>query len=66
MNSQPMTKMQFREALGGCSDAEIARFFGITQAAVSQWKDDQGIPELRWLQAGRLRPDLFGPKSEAA
>lgn len=66
MNSQPMTKTQFRKALGDCSDAEIARFFGITQAAVSQWKEDQPIPELRWLQAGRLRPDLFGPEERAA
>lgn len=40
--------------------AEIARFFGITDAAVGQWGDDEPIPELRELQLRLRRPDLFG------
>lgn len=63
MNTQPMTKVELRKALGDCSDAELARFFKITPAAVSQWPDDQPIPRLRWLEVGHLRPDLFGPSA---
>lgn len=61
MTSQPLTKIQFRLALGeGSSDADVARFFGISAAAVCQWPDDRPIPELRWLKAIQKRPDLFG------
>lgn len=62
MTSQPMTKTEFRAALGkDSSDADVARFFGISAAAVCQWPDDRPIPELRWLKAITTRPDLFGP-----
>jgi hypothetical protein len=61
VTSQPLTKLQFRRALGkDSSDADVARFFGISAAAVCQWPDDRPIPELRWLKAIQKRPDLFG------
>lgn len=41
-------------------DVAIAAFFGITQAAVSQWDEDAPIPERRALKAIQKRPDLFG------
>ncbi|MDH7453560.1 hypothetical protein QF205_10850 [Luteimonas composti] len=56
-----ITKKQLRAALGGpANDAEISRFFGISQAAVSQWGEDDPIPERRALAAVFKRPDLFG------
>lgn len=54
-----MTKRAVREALGG-KDADMARFFGVTAGAVSQWPDDELLPEGRQWQARALRPDLFG------
>ncbi len=54
-----MTKRAVREALGG-KDADVARFFGVTAGAVSQWPDDELLPEGRQWQARALRPDLFG------
>lgn len=58
--TSPLTKRRLREALQYTSDAEVAVFFGITPSAVSQWREDDPIPELRQLQAERKRPDLFG------
>jgi hypothetical protein len=56
-----ITKRQVRAALGdSVTDAEISRFFGISQAAVSQWSEDAAIPERRALEAAFKRPDLFG------
>jgi len=56
-----ITKKQLRAALGDpANDAEISRFFGISQAAVSQWGEDEPIPERRALAAVFKRPDLFG------
>ncbi|MGH8075590.1 MAG: hypothetical protein ACREO4_16190 [Lysobacter sp.] len=62
-----ITKRQLRTALGPtATDAEISRFFGISQAAVSQWAEDEAIPERRALTAAFKRPDLFGSMSQAA
>ena len=62
-----ITKAEFRQAMKFETDAEIAGFFGITASAVSLWKEDGPIPELRQLQAQRRRPDLFQPPpAEAA
>lgn len=59
-----ITKAELRRRLGaGTRDADIARFFGISTAAVSFWPEDDPIPEKRALQARLKRPDLF---SEAA
>ncbi len=55
-----MTKRAVREALGG-KDADVARFFGVTAGAVSQWPDDELLPEARQWQLMALRPDLFSP-----
>lgn len=54
-----ITKAEFRQAMKFETDAEIAGFFGITASAVSLWKEDGPIPELRQLQARQRRPDLF-------
>lgn len=62
-----ITKRRLRAALGeNVTDAEISRFFGISQAAVSQWKEDDDIPERRALAAAFKRPDLFGRLSDRA
>jgi DNA-binding transcriptional regulator YdaS (Cro superfamily) len=53
------------------SQAELARRLGITGAAISRWKQ---IPLGRVLQIvsvtgvpkEQLRPDIYGPKTEAA
>jgi hypothetical protein len=47
-------------------DADIARFFGISQAAVSYWAEQDPIPERRAMQAALTRPDLFGAIGIAA
>jgi DNA-binding transcriptional regulator YdaS (Cro superfamily) len=54
------------ERMGGV--AQASRLFGVTKAAVQQWKRS-GIPAARvgrvaaltGLDAAELRPDLFGP-----
>lgn len=66
-----LTKRQFRallaEDLGrDALDADIARFCGISAAAVSQWDEDRAVPEVRVLRAMVQRPDLFGRLADAA
>lgn len=53
-----ITKRLLREAIGG-RDADVARFLGVTPGAVSQWADDDPLPDGRQWQARALRPDLF-------
>jgi len=58
-----MTKRQLRAALREpegpeLSDADLARWFGISQSAVSQWDEDAPIPRLRALEVAVKRPDL--------
>lgn len=54
-----ITKRQIREALGNESrDADVARLFGVSPAAVSMWPDDAPIPERRGLWLLVNRPDL--------
>lgn len=52
-----MTKTDLIEIFG--SAAEVARFYGITDAAVSAWDDSKPIPELREAQLRLRRPELF-------
>lgn len=75
-----LSKREIRQALARdagtdkCLDADIARWFGISQAAVSLWGEDDPVPAGRVMQAMKKRPDLFGrivgpggdPKVEAA
>jgi hypothetical protein len=44
------------EIVGGRKAAE--RFFGVSPAALSQWKDKGRIPELRALQLVLLFPNI--------
>jgi hypothetical protein len=63
----PLTKTQLKAALGVKHDAEVAAFFGISASAVSQWPDDEPIPELRQLQAEKkLRESVSFDASRAA
>lgn len=62
--NKPLTKRRIREALGFSTDVEVAAFFGVSASAVSQWAEDDPIPELRQLQAERKRPDVFGPEPD--
>lgn len=60
-----ITKRQLRTALQGAdlpalSDADLARWFQVSQSAVSQWDEDQPIPRLRALEVALRRPDIFG------
>jgi len=56
-----MTKSYVRTALGFTLDKELAEFFGVGKAAVSNWQEDEPLPEVRQWQAKALRPDVFGP-----
>lgn len=60
-----LSKRDLRDALELDSDAALARWFEISQAAVSQWPEDGDIPEKRAMQAALKRPDLFGPGAAA-
>lgn len=62
-----MTKREVKAALRIETDAELARFFGgINRQAVSQWADDQPIPEGRQWEARAKRPDVFPAPDQAA
>lgn len=54
-----MTKREVREALGFTRDKELAAFFGVGKAAVSNWPEDEPIPEVRQWQARALKPRVF-------
>lgn len=54
-----ITKRIARDRLGIKKDAELADFFGITPGAVSQWGDDDALPELRQTQLLLRRPTEF-------
>lgn len=55
-----LTKDEIKARLGMTADVELARLFGITDAAVSQWRN-RPIPAARWLQLKHeLRPEVFG------
>ncbi|HFK2921329.1 TPA: hypothetical protein ACGY72_002517 [Stenotrophomonas maltophilia] len=58
------SKRQVRERLGFLTDAELARFFGISRSAVSQWPKDGPIPALRQYILHQQYPNLF-PVGEA-
>lgn len=59
MDIHVCTKRQVREALELSEDAQLARLFGVTRAAVSQWPDDKPLPLARRFQLALMRPDLF-------
>ena len=54
-----MDKKQLIEKAG--NQAKLAALLGISQAAVSQWKE---IPEARIWQCMALKPEWFEAKSE--
>ncbi|MBH1433527.1 hypothetical protein I5U42_19720 [Stenotrophomonas maltophilia] len=58
------SKRQVRTRLGFRTDAELARFFGISRSAVSQWPKDFPIPALRQYILHQRYPGLF-PATEA-
>lgn len=45
------------DAMGGT--VAVADIFGITTGAVSQWRDESGIPDARLFSIKLMRPDLF-------
>lgn len=55
-----ITKRIARERLK-VNDAGLAAFFDVTAGAVSQWRDDDPLPELRHTQLMLRRADLFPP-----
>lgn len=59
-----MTKAEVRTALGFTLDKELAEFFGVGKAAVSQWGESDPLPEVRQWQARAKRPDLFPAPQE--
>ncbi|HDS1122994.1 MULTISPECIES: hypothetical protein [Stenotrophomonas] len=58
------SKRQVRTRLGLRTDAELARFFGISRSAVSQWPKDLPIPALRQYILRQRYPHLF-PATDA-
>lgn len=53
------TKARLRDLLGLTTDAQLVEFFTpISASAVSQWGEDEPIPEKRWLWVLVKRPDL--------
>ncbi len=58
-------KRQVRARLGFQTDAELARFFGISRSAVSHWPKDFPIPALRQYILHQRYPNLF-PATGAA
>lgn len=52
-----MTTQEVKDALGLQFDFELAEFFGIGKAAVSNWEGE--VPDSRVWQLRALRPDLF-------
>lgn len=64
-----ITKRIARERLD-CTDAQLAKFFGITRGAISQWSEDEALPELRQTQLLLRRPtefaDFAAAKAKAA
>ena len=59
-----LSKRQVRTRLGFQTDAELARFFGISRSAVSQWPKEFPIPALRQYILHQRYPNLF-PATEA-
>ncbi len=59
-----MTKADVKKLLSLESDAELARFFGVSRGAVFHWPDDQPIPESRQWELRAKRPELFAPVSK--
>lgn len=57
--NETMTKRSVREALGLTMDKDLAEFFGVGKAAVSNWPEDEPLPDGRQWQARAKRPDLF-------
>ncbi|NID15413.1 bacteriophage CI repressor [Luteibacter yeojuensis] len=54
-----LTKAAVRSALGFTKDIQLAAWFGVGKAAVSNWAEDEPLPEGRQWQARAQRPDLF-------
>jgi transcriptional regulator with XRE-family HTH domain len=61
-----MTKREVRAALGFTRDKQLVDFFGVGKGAVSNWPEDEPLPEVRQWQARALRPDLFRPAPNEA
>ena len=60
-------KRQVRTRLGLETDAELARLFGISRSAVSQWPRDFPIPPMRRYMLHLRYPSLFpAEKSDPA
>jgi hypothetical protein len=58
-----MTKAELFELVKGGPSA-VAKIFGITPSAVTQWPDQ--VPEARVFELRGRRPDLFQPAASDA
>lgn len=63
---QILTKRQLRAVLEAQTDTALASFFGISPSAVSQWSEEEPIPERRMLQLAVRRPELLAKIAAAA
>lgn len=62
-----MTKTEAKKLLGFKSDAQLARLFEISRAAVNQWPANEAIPELQYMRLRyELKPELFSESKRAA
>jgi hypothetical protein len=61
-----ITKRQAKELLRIKTDAELARFFGVSRKAPHFWKEDEPLPEGRQWELRARRPELFRGEKIAA
>lgn len=53
------SKYFVRERLGLQTDSELAKLFGLSRSAVSQWPKNKPIPLLRRYMLQKMYPRLF-------
>jgi len=64
LNEKQIEANRLIEAMGGT--LKVSNIFNITTGAVSQWRDEGGIPEARMFSIKLMRPDLFKKLKKAA
>ena len=58
------SKADAKRLLGIDTDADLARFFGVTRNAANLWGEAEPLPAARQWQLRALRPDLFATPAE--
>lgn len=64
LNEKQVEANRIINAMGGT--VKVSEIFNITTGAVSQWRDENGIPDARMFSIKLMRPDLFKKFKKAA